>query len=420
MSVTARIESIGAGGAGVTHLEDGRAAFVHRTAPGDLVELGILQEKQRWVRGRLLRVVEAGPGRRPAPCPHYERCGGCTLEHLEYDAQRAAKAAIVAAALHRIGGLADIPVPEVVAAPAEFRYRNRVSFTLRRIGGERIVAGFHELERADRLLDITGACLLPEPILAEAWDALRAGWGAGARRLPGGRMLRLTLRATAHGAVTLLIEGGTGRGLPTELLAAVPQLRAIWERPVPTKPARLLAGESDVIERWGDLDLELSGALFLQVNRAAARLLEAHVLERAIAAAPQRVIDAYCGIGVYARELSERGDDVVGIELDPHAIAVARQVAPRARFHQDRVEEALGRALPADLVIVNPPRGGLDPAASAALLAQPPARLIYVSCDPATLARDAERLAPALQLRAVRCFDLFPQTAHVETVAEFA
>lgn len=417
----ARVEitGIAAGGAGVGRLPDGRAVFVHRTAPGDLVELRVVEEKRRWARGTLLRVLRPSSDRREAPCPHYARCGGCTLEHLTYAAQLRAKARIVADGLERIGGV-QAAVPDTVASPREFRYRNRVSFTLVRTGRGRTIAGFHELERPHRVVDITEACLLPEEAVAGVWGRLRAAWGVEAQRLPAGRRLRLTLRASAAGMVTLVIEGGDTPGRPDELLQLVPELRAIWHRPAGAANLVLLAGEESVLETWEDEEVGLSGAVFLQVNRQAAAALEAHVLELAGDVSGRRVVDAYCGVGLHARRLARAGAQVVGIELDARALQEASRAADGAAFLTGRVEDRLPSALPADLVIVNPPRTGLDEAVPRALLAQPPRRILYVSCNPATLARDLGRLAAAFALRSLRCFDLFPQTAHVETVAELA
>lgn len=413
------IHAIAGGGAGVARLADGRVAFVQRTAPGDVADIRIVEQKRRYVRAEVVRLVECSPERRPAPCPHYARCGGCTIEHLHYDAQRAVKRDIVREALRRIGRI-DIDVPEVVASPLESRYRNRVSFALRRIGRGQVTAGFHDRLRPDRILDIDGRCLLPEPALAKGWDALRAAWGADASRLPSGDRLRLTLRASNAGALTLLVEGGYGTGRPDELLDAVPALEAIWLRRSPDEPAVLLAGAAEVEEAWGGEDVRLGGTLFLQVNRATAALLEAHVLACVAPSAGMRVLDAYCGIGLHARRCARAGADVVGIELDEHAVIEARRgLGAGVPVVQARVEDEIGKHLPADVVIANPPRSGLDVQVVRELLAAPPRRLIYVSCDPATLARDAQRLGEHLALRAVRCFDMFPQTTHVETVAEF-
>jgi 23S rRNA (uracil1939-C5)-methyltransferase len=410
------ITAIAAGGAGVGRLPDGRVTFVQRTAPGDRAEVRLVESRRRWTRSRLLRVLEPGPGRRAAPCPYYDRCGGCTLEHMTYESQLAAKARIVGDAFQRIAHL-EIAAPPVTASPREFRYRNRVTFTLRR-DARGVRAGFRELERPDRVLDMSGACLLPEEPIAGAWDQLRSAWGPEANRLPSGEELRLTVRTSVDGGVTLAIDGGYAPGRPEELVAAVPSLRTIWHRPAGAVDYARVAGAERTHEKWAEDDVELSGDVFLQVNRGAAALLEEHVMERVFSAPPARVLDAYCGVGLYARRLEREGVDVVGIEAHPDAVTEARRAAPGATILEGRVEDLLGEALPVDLAILNPPRAGLDPAVVDGLTARPPARLLYISCDPATLARDLGRMKSAWLVSDVRCFDLFPQTAHVETVVE--
>lgn len=413
-----KIHGIASGGAGVGRLPSGRVVFVHRTAPGEQVRVRIRESRRSWARADLIQVLAPAAERRAAPCRYYDRCGGCTLEHLSYDAQRAAKHSMVAEALRRIGNI-EPPHFDVVAAPEEFRYRNRVSFTLRRLRSGRVVAGFHELDRPDRILDMDGECMLPEPAVARAWTALRRHWGAGADRLPAGRELRLTLRGTSAERVVLLVEGGHG-GRCDELLERVPGLSAVWHARDQASPAVLVAGEAAVAEEWGDRMLEVGGRTFLQVNRRVAPLLETQVLEYAGDVAGARVLDAYCGVGAHAIRLARRGaGDVLGIELDQGAVEQARRAAPAGvRIQAGDVAELLPGHLPADVVVLNPPRAGVDERVTSSLAARPPRRLVYVSCDPATLARDAARLAP-MRLKALRCFDLFPQTAHVETVALF-
>lgn len=413
-----RVDGIAAGGAGVGRLPDGRAVFVHRTAPGEDVAVVVTENKRRWARARLVSVRAPSPDRREAPCRYYARCGGCTLEHLQYGAQLRAKASLVKEAVRRIGGR-DLEAPVVVPSPNEFRYRNRVSFTLRRLEGDRVVAGFHELEQPGRVLDIDGACLLPELRVGQAWDQLRAVWGPGAERLPAGGRLRLTVRGVSDGRCALLVEGGQGRGRPDELLARAPLLAAVWHRPATSHAPTLLAGNDALQESWTDEEVAISGGVFLQVNRAAAALLEEYVQALAGEVADLRVIDAYCGVGVHARRLARMGAKVIGIERDADAVAEARRAAVQGLdVREGEVERVLPEALPAHLVIANPPRAGFAADVCATLRAQPPHRLIYISCDPATLARDLDRLGSGFQLNTVRCFDLFPQTAHVETVAE--
>jgi 23S rRNA (uracil1939-C5)-methyltransferase len=417
MGVVVEITGIAAGGAGVGRLPDGRVTFVQRTAVGDRAEVRVVEEKARWTRAELLGVVTPSADRRAPPCPHYVAgCGSCTLEHVRYDAQLRAKSRMVGDALRRIGKL-DAADPPVVASPREFRYRNRVTFTLRR-GRDGVVAGFREVEQPDRLVDVTEACLLPEDALAEVWGALRRNWGASASRLPSGDELRLTLRATESGEVSLAVDGGHAPGRPAELMAAAPRLRAVWHRPPGKRHFRLLAGAETLIDHWADEEVELSGDVFTQVNRSAAVLLEDHVMERIRAGSPTHVLDAYCGIGLYARRLVREGFEVTGIELHPDAVAEARRAAPEARVLEGRVEVRLLEALPADGAILNPPRAGLDGAVPPALGRTGPRRVVYVSCDPATLARDLGRLQESYRVVDVTCFDLFPQTSHVETVAE--
>lgn len=417
MSELVQITNIASGGAGVGRLKNGRAVFVHRTTIGDHVHVNIVEKKKSFARGVVERIEKPGPGRREAPCRYYARCGGCHLEHLEYGVQLVMKSQIVHDALTRLGKL-QIPKPFVTGSPNEFRYRNRVSFTLMRLA-RKVVAGFHELEQPGRVLDIGHACLLPEEAIAEAWKELRNNWGERAQRLPGGQKLRLTLRGSADGAVSLVIEGGNSRGNPEELLAHVPKIESIWHRPRPDAELVLLAGRASIQESWQDEDLDVSGSVFLQVNRAAAELLEEYVMELAGDVKGKTILDAYCGVGLHARRLARQGARVTGIELDPLAIAEARNAnVENATFVCGRAEEEMPAYLPADVAIINPPRAGIHESAAAVLTQKPAKQLIYISCNPATLARDLDRMRSRYRIKSIRCFDLFPQTAHIETVVE--
>ena len=420
--VEVMVRAVAAGGAGVADLPDGRVAFVRRTAPGDQARVRVSASKRRWARATLVELLAPGPGRRPPPCPFYGRCGGCTLEHLEYPEQLRWKGRIVADALERIGGVTVAP-PVVEPSPREFRYRNRVSFTLRRLGGTAdVLAGFHEMDAPDRVVDVTGACMLPEEAIARVWDGLRSVWGEGAERLPEGPTLRLTLRSVTAGVV-LIIEGGSGTWSPDVLIRDVPGLVAVWHREGDGPPL-LMAGDPRAHELWLGEAIQPGARAFLQVNREAAERLHEAVM-RAVGPVPGRtVIDAYCGVGAYGRALARAGARVVGIELDPEAAAAARGDAPAGfRVLEGAVEARLAEALPADVVILNPPRTGLHESVARSLSesARAPSdprigRLAYVSCDPATLARDVGRLE-GYRLAGVHAFDLFPQTAHVETLA---
>lgn len=406
---------MGAGGVGVGNLPDGRVVFVPRTAPGDLARVSMTREKKRFAWGRLEELLEASPERKTPPCPLYHRCGGCALQHLPYPVQLSWKGTVVGDALRRIGKLA-LEDPKVEPSPREFGYRNKISFTLRRLRGEGVVAGFHELEQPGRILDVGEECLLPMQGLGEMWCRLRAAWGPGATRLPRGRELRLTLRGEGEQG-SLVIQGGGGDGDPGQLLARVPGLTSIW-RQEEKSGIRHLAGAPTLQLTWLEEGLEVAGDAFLQVNPEAGQLLHGHVLSRARESDPRFVVEGYCGMGVLGKALAREGRSVVGIELEAQAAAEARRDSPPGfRLVEGRVEDHLQDLPGADLLILNPPRRGLGSEVPQQILELQADRIIYVSCDPATLARDLRRLEEGYRVQEVRAFDLFPQTGHVETVA---
>jgi len=402
------VRGIASGGSGVADLPDGRVVFVPRTAPGDRVTIRLVKNRPRWAEGALQHIEEPAGERRPALCALYATCGGCQLQHLPYEQQIHWKGRIVADALTRIGRLTDVGPPQVVRSPRETEYRNRVSFTLRRLRGGLVVAGFHALGRPAHVIDVRGECVLPRPSLQGAWKALRLGWGQGARLLPAAGRLRLTLRESSEG-VALVVDGGEDAWSATELAAAVPSLNAIWHRSgAATSEPRLLTGAFDE-----------EGPAFVQVNPEVATMMRDRVVE--VAGEGPRAVDAYCGVGGYGRALAEKGWHVTGIERDPGACVQAERDAPNGfSVLQGTVESLLPKALPTDLLIVNPPRAGLDPDTISVIVGGGARRVVYVSCDPATLARDVASLAGPYAVESVVCFDLFPQTAHVETVLVMA
>lgn len=416
------VRALASSGAGVADLPDGRVAFVPRTVPGDLANVRVQRVRKRWAEATLLDLVHAAPERVEPPCPLFVRCGGCALQHLDYAAQLSWKGRWVADAMLRIGGI-EVEAPTVEPSPRRIRYRNRLTFTLRRLRTGRVVAGFHTLGNPDRIVDVRGECLLPEPGILEAWTGLRAAWlGDSPWPLPRARELRLTLRAVDEG-VLLLVRGGRDGWDASDLLERVTPIRAAWHQPDGHADAQLVAG-ARLHESRGADRIPVGGRAFLQVNRDAATSLVKHVLESAGEGAGdragRRAVDAYAGVGAYARELARAGWSVTGIERNREACAAALQDAPEGlAMIEGDVERHLDAALPADLVVLNPPRTGVAEEVTEILLRSRPARVIYVSCDPATLARDAKRLAAGYRPVSLRAWDLFPQTAHVETVAVF-
>jgi 23S rRNA (uracil1939-C5)-methyltransferase len=336
------------------------------------------------------------------------------LQHIAYAQQLHWKGDTVREALKRISHV-DITLPGVVPSPNERNYRSRVTFTLMRLTEGRVVAGFHHLGVPHRIVDVDEGCILPEPAVASVWTGLRRAWGEGARRLPAGRKLRLTLRAVEEGVI-LVVEGGRGPGRPDILLREVEGLVAVWAVG-PRGEGKLLAGLTHVHDTRLGETVRTGPTTFLQVNRVASEALHRWVVEQGRVGPGQEVVDAYCGVGLYGRDLARLGAHTLGIERDPETARAASRDAPeRFTVWAGAVEDRIADALPADLVVLNPPRIGVDAKVAETLLAAGPPRLIYVSCAPATLARDIGRLSSSYEVVDVRAFDLFPQTAHVEVV----
>lgn len=393
-------------------LEDGRAVFVPRTAPGDLVELTGLEGRARFARARVARVVEAGPGRVSPRCVHYERdgCGGCQLQHLDLPTQLEAKRQIVADALARIGRL-EVRVPPVEAAGEAWEYRSRI--TLAMAPGRRH-AGYHPFDRPDRVFPLE-RCHLARPELMDLWGAVR-----GALQLLPPDVQQLVLRVDRAGGLHLVVKARGGQAWTSgprlrERLESRGVTATIWWQP-DQGALRVVAGDRTA----------LPATVFEQVHP----LLADRIRGEAVAALGElegvRVWDLYAGIGETTGALLARGARVDSVELDRQAVeyAAGRGAGPvGVSRHQGRVEDVVGRLGAPGAVITNPPRAGMAPEALAAIRAARPRRVAYISCDPATLARDLALLCatseddPGFRLASVRAYDLFPETAHVETVA---
>ena len=274
---TVQIRALSSDGAGVGNLADGRVVFVPRTAPGDEVRLRITRGKPRWARGQLQDLLVPSPHRVPPACPYYEECGGCSLQHVAYAQQLHWKGDAVREALKRISHV-DVGSLDVVPSSSERGYRSRMRYTLLRLPGGRVVAGFHRLGAPHRIVDVDEGCILPEPEIASVWTGLRKVWGESARRLPSGRELHLTLRAVDEGVI-LLVEGGRGPGRPDILLREVEGLVAVWAD-ARGGGGRLLAGLPHVHDTRLGETVRTGPTTFLQVNRAASEALHRWVVDQ--------------------------------------------------------------------------------------------------------------------------------------------
>jgi 23S rRNA (uracil1939-C5)-methyltransferase len=396
------IASIAAGGDGVGRTE-GMVVFVPRTAPGDVARVRIARAK-RFARGQLLSLDEPSPSRVDPLCPHYtnDRCGGCQIQHLSYDAQLAAKGVIIGDALRRIGRR-DVTDPVVEPSDARWRYRRKLTLHLRRVG-ERWIAGLHPYDDAVDVFDLADCPITDERVMS-VWGELRAAFDD----LPRERALRVAVRLLDDGA-SVTVEGGRAWPTSDAFFARVDNVTEVWWRPDEGALRRVAARTA----------VGQAGAAFIQVNAAVAARLRERLLSRVRAHAPAHVVDAYAGTGATASPLAAEGRRVTAIELDRAAVETLReQLRPPSTVIGGRVEDHIGDALPADVVLLNPPRTGVDGRVTSALESRHASvrALFYVSCDPATLARDLARL-PSYRLADVRGYDMFPQTAHVETLCE--
>jgi 23S rRNA (uracil1939-C5)-methyltransferase len=401
--VSVSIESIAAGGDGVGRSE-GLVVFVPRTAPGDAVTAQIAG-KARFARGSLRTIVTPSPSRIDPPCPHYTRdkCGGCQLQHMTYQSQIESKRTIIRDALLRIGKR-EIELPVVERSPEEWRYRAKLTLAIRR-NGHRWIAGLHPYDDPVRVFALAD-CPITDRRVVAAWREIM---NADAF-FPVAEELRGSVRIT-DGGPTFVMMGGIRWAARQQFIDAVPSLAALWWEPAGDQERQLLFDKR--FERP-------PSASFGQVNADMAVLLRAYVLERALSCEPATAIDAYAGAGQTASALAEKGVRVTAIEADADASRWSASLLPaNSRAIRAKVEDALPGLFPADLVIINPPRAGVDARVTEVLEreAEHVRSLIYVSCNPATLARDLSRL-PSYAIESVRGFDMFPQTAHVETVCE--
>jgi 23S rRNA (uracil1939-C5)-methyltransferase len=396
-----RIDSIAAGGEGVART-NGMVVFVPRTAPGDVVDARVAGKKT-FGRGTMTRLISPSAERVEPACGHYvaDRCGGCQIQHLAYDAQLSAKAGIIRDGVTRIGKRAVEP-PSIAASPVAWRYRAKLTLAIRGEAGARRI-GLHPYDDPDAVFQLVDCPITDERVVA-VWRSIFAS----ANLLPA-KANRGAVRILDDGGASVVIEGDTRWTTAEDLFAAIPSIQALWWKP--ENQARRLVAERGVSR---------GSASFVQVNPAMAAVLRDHVLERVRSYAPATVVDGYSGSGATAIPLAKQGIRVTAIELDADAAAAcAIALPPDSRSLAGRVEDLLPRALPADVVVLTPPRTGLADEIPRQLesIEQRPRSVIYVSCNPATLGRDLARM-PGYRIASLRGFDMFPQTAHVETVCE--
>ncbi len=390
------------GGDALGRLPDGRAAFVPFGLPGERVGVRVLEEKRSHVRAELVKVLQPSPVRIQPRCPHFGSCGGCHYQHLAYPEQLQVKEGILRDQLQRLAGLPNPPIRPIVPAPEPWNYRNTIQFSLAedgRLGFQR--AGSHAVIPISE-------CHLPEAGLNHLWPALDIGAESG--------ISRLELRQGAEEDALVLLEGEHTPDLNLELPVSV-----VHRTP---EQEFVLAGNDYLMMEVLGRPFKVSAGSFFQVNTAQAGAMVTYLQSLLPLNLNSTLLDIYCGVGLFSAFFTGSVQRCIGVELSPSACL--DYVDNLDTFENvELYEGAAEDVLPAlevhpDVILVDPPRAGLDRRVLDAIARLQTPVLAYVSCDPATLARDAKRLlAAGYMMDSITPFDLFPQTYHIETISLF-
>ncbi len=423
-----RIESLAHGGDAVARDVTGRVLFIRGGCPGDLVSVRVRKDRGSHALADVAEVLEPSPARVHPPCPHFSRCGGCQWQHVAYDVQLDAKRRTVMDAMERIGGVDPSVVRDAIRSPAAYAYRNKLDLTVAEVSGGPAV-GFAGVEGGFVPVD---RCLLVHDRAQKAPRALAGALRYLSRGGPLG-VERVTLRvaqATPDLEVGLWTRPSAfprkaAAKVLSDAVGATGVTRVLFKGPLAARDVskvEILSGRGYWSERLAGARLAVSSPSFFQVNTAAAEELVRMVCEAVSEADPVSVTDLFSGVGTFSVPLAARGLDVTAVESSGQALADLRRNADSAGVSVDVAGGDAGRwvreAPGAEVVVVDPPRAGLGEKLSGELAAVASRRIVYVSCDPATLARDVSALVRSgWRLVHATPVDLFPQTYHVETVA---
>ena len=442
--LTLRIERLSSDGSGVAHSADGEAVFVPGTAPGDEARVRIVKDCGRYAFGILDELLTPSPDRIPVDCPVAGPCGGCSLRHLDYAAELRAKQESVLDAFRRIGGL-EVPVLDILPSPDVDRYRNKVQFPVGIDKNGVPCIGFYA-GRTHRIVPCPD-CKLQPSVLNEIGNALCAFFAQQGIRpydeqSGKGLVRHIFLRRGAHSGQIMVCLVCTRAKLPhaeqlcTALRGQFPAISTILLNVNAKNTNVILGSENHILYGPGYIEDTLCGVpvrlgplSFYQVNTLAAERLYGVAAQYAQLTPDDTLLDLYCGMGTIGLSMAEQCRELIGVEIVPEAIESAKAnaarmgeaVAAKSRFFCADAGQAAtqlaAEGLHPDIVMLDPPRKGCDEATLSAVVRMAPRRVVYVSCNPATAARDAAWLEQkGYYAEKVQPVDLFPRTKHVETV----
>lgn len=398
-----QLEKLTYGGEAMGRLEDGRAVFVPFGIPGERVRLRLTEEKRNFARGDVEEILEASPLRVIPRCKHFGVCGGCHYQHLPYEEQLKAKRDILRDQLVRIGKIENPPVRETVPSPNMWNYRNHVQFHLAEDGK----LGYVTAE-ALHVFAIT-ECHLPEGLLNTLWPQLEFD--------PGTNIERVSLRAGKNDDSMLLLESNSPESPELEIEACISVAHVFEENTV------VIAGNDHIVISVLGRDFRVSAGSFFQVNTAMAEKMVEHLLS-CLPVSISTLLDVYCGAGLFSAFLAPKCERLIGVESSISAcedFSFNLDEFNHVELYEGLAEDVIPYidAMP-DVILVDPPRAGLEKRVVDGIRKLNPNIIAYVSCDPSTLARDAARLiSGGYKLIDVTPFDLFPQTYHIESISLF-
>lgn len=442
--LTLRIERLSSDGSGVAHSADGEAVFVPGTAPGDEARVRIVKDCGRYAFGILDELLTPSPDRIPVDCPVAGPCGGCSLRHLDYAAELRAKQESVLDAFRRIGGL-EVPVLDILPSPDADRYRNKVQFPVGIDKNGVPCIGFYA-GRTHRIVPCPD-CKLQPSVLNEIGNALCAFFAQQGIRpydeqSGKGLVRHIFLRRGAHSGQIMVCLVCTRAKLPhaeqlcTALRGQFPAISTILLNVNAKNTNVILGSENHILYGPGYIEDTLCGVpvrlgplSFYQVNTLAAERLYGVAAQYAQLTPDDTLLDLYCGMGTIGLSMAEQCRELIGVEIVPEAIESAKAnaarmgeaVAAKSRFFCADAGQAAtqlaAEGLHPDIVMLDPPRKGCDEATLSAVARMAPRRVVYVSCNPATAARDAAWMEMnGYHAEKVQPVDLFPRTKHCECV----
>lgn len=416
------ITSLSSTGEGVGSL-DGLKVFVEGALPGERALVALTQRKKNYAKARLISLITRSDQRTEPICPVFGRCGGCQLMHLNYPGQLESKRQRVQSALERIADLRSVRVMPCIPSPMPFGYRNKIQIPVQWENGKKKV-GFYR--KASHELIPIKKCFIQCPQGEKIFETIE-------HHLSDESVRHVMIRSAQFREESLILfvtenhQSTTLKSFSQELCQAHPEIKGVVQNWGAHGNAILgpsfltLTGSPFIYEQLGNKLFKISGSSFFQVNPPQALKLYAHALDLAAIGPNDTVVDGYCGVGTLALFAAEKAKKVIGIECVADAIRDAQENAQlndstNCSFIVGKAEELIKKLPSFSTIFINPPRKGCEESMIAALLARLPARIIYISCDPATLARDLALLAPRYTLSTAQPFDMFPQTMHVETV----